>query len=71
MQIDIQTRSFVMTEAIRSHSTPPLPFPLSRYPHPPPRLLVRLSHPHAPPGDPIRVRLASGEVTVGKVGQRV
>jgi ribosomal subunit interface protein len=50
MQIDIQTRSFVMTEAIRSHSRRRLHFALSGYDDRIQRVVVRLSDINGPRG---------------------
>ncbi len=50
MQIDIQARSFVMTEAIRSHSSRRLRFALSSYSDRIQRVVVRLSDINGPRG---------------------
>ena len=50
MQIDIQTRSFVMTEAIRHHSRRRLHFALSSYDDHIQRVVVRLSDINGPRG---------------------
>jgi len=50
MQFDIQTRSFEMTEAIRSHSRRRLRFALSSYDDRIQRVVVRLSDINGPRG---------------------
>jgi putative sigma-54 modulation protein len=50
MQIDIQTRNFVMTDAIRSHSIRRLRFALSSYDDRIQRVVMRLSDINGPRG---------------------